>query len=130
MLQGLGQSLAQCERDIARAYYAWTEPTAAAAQAAFDAAEPRAEYPDEFFITELSADLEAWALALEMDLGLTMSKRIKKRAVRRIEQDIPADDLEVIDEEIEKQTAENIVPLPTDQGGADFSAIPGPDLQV
>ncbi len=131
MLQGLGQSLAQAEREIARCYYAWTEPTPELAQAAFDNADPRAEYPDEFFITELSTDLEAWALALEMDLGLSMSKRIKKRAVRRIEQDIPADELEAIDDEIDAQTEDDIMPAPTDPGGQpDFASIPGPDLQV
>jgi hypothetical protein len=67
-----------------------------------------------------------------MDLGLTMSKRIKKRAVRRIEPDMDPADLETIDKEIEAQTEEDMtaVPLPTDTGdpeGAGIAAAGGGD---
>lgn len=116
MLQGLGKALAQAERDIARAYYAWTEPSPEAAETAFERADPRAEYPTEFFVAELAADLEAWQQAIEMDLGLTMTKRIKKRAVRRIEPDMDPEDLDVVDAEIDEQDEAALRPLPTDTG--------------
>lgn len=118
-LQGLAQELQRAEREIARAYYAWTEPTEDAAQAAFERADPRTEYPDQFFIAELQADLEAWAFAIQMDLGDTFTKRIKKRAVRRVEPDIPPEDLRVIDEEIDAQEEAELQTPPTDFGPPD-----------
>jgi hypothetical protein len=115
MLQGLGKALAQAEREIARCYYAWTEATQEAAEQAFEAADPRAEYPKEFFLDALISDLEAWAAAIEMDLGLSMTKRIKKRAVRRIEPDMDPKDLKAIDDEIDAMEEEP-EPTPSDFG--------------
>jgi len=120
MLQGLGKALSAAERNIARHYYVWTESTLEAAQRAYDAASPTAEYPKEFFLAELMTDLEAWAAAIEMDLGLTMTKRIKKRAVRRIEPDMDPKELDKVDAEIDEQEEET--PPPTDFGQ---NAIPG-----
>jgi hypothetical protein len=113
MLQGFARSLAQAENEIARAWFGWTEATPEAAQAAFKESKFTAEYPDEFFLDELTADLEAWAEAIRMDLGETMTKRIKKRAVRRIEPDIPEDELKKIDDEIENQDEERLLPPPS-----------------
>ncbi len=111
MLQGIAKALAQAERDIARAWFAWTETTPEAAEAAFDAAEPVAEYPDEFFLDDLEADLKAWSDAIAMDLGETMIKRIKKRAVRRIEPEMPEDDLLQVDKEIDEMKTERVLPM-------------------
>lgn len=101
MLQGLSRALAQAEREMARAWFAWTTPTAEAAQAAFDAADVSATYPDEFFLDALINDLEAWMKAIEMDLGATMARRIKKRAARRVDPDMTADEMKEVDDEID-----------------------------
>lgn len=111
MLQGLAKSLAQAEREIARCWFGWTEATPEAAQAAFEAAQPVAEYPDEFFLDDLKGDIEAWIESLSMGLGQTMTQRIKKRAVRRIEPDMPKDELDKVDSEIEAMPAEPQSPL-------------------
>lgn len=110
LLQGIAKGLSVAEKQIARAYFAWTSATPEAAQAAFDAAQVTAEYPDEFFLDALLTDLEAWAEAVRMNLGPSMTKRIKKRAVRRIEPDMPAEDLEVIDKEIDAMKDEELAP--------------------
>lgn len=117
MLQGFAKALEQCEDAIARAWFAWTTATPEAAQAAYDAAAPSADYPDEFFLDALAVDLKDWADAIDMDLGLTMAHRLKKRAVRRIEPDIPPDELKVIDAEIDAQTEATPLPRATDFGG-------------
>ncbi len=111
MLQGIAKGLAQAEHDIARAWFAWTEPTPEAADAAFEKAQPIAEYPDEFFLDDLEADLKAWADAIAMDLGETMIKRIKKRAVRRIEPEMPEDELAKVDDEIDAMKTERVLPM-------------------
>lgn len=123
MLQGLGAALTAAEREIAQHYYSWSEPTEEAAKRAFESADPRSEYPKEFFLDALIDDLDAWARGIEMDLGLTMAKRIKKRAVRRIEPDMDPKDLATVDAEIDAQTEEDIKPLPTDVGDPEAMAI-------
>jgi hypothetical protein len=119
MLQGFSKSLEQAEREIARAWFAWMYPTPEAAQAAYESAHVEAEYPTEFFLDDLATDLEAWAQALTMNLGPTMAKRIKKRAVRRIDTQIPPDELEKIDDEIDSQDDETLNPPPVMPGGDD-----------
>lgn len=125
MLQGLAKEMAKVESHIARCWFAWTEPTPEAAQKAFEAAAPDAVYPDEFFLDSLINDLKAWAEAIALDLGLTMAKRIKKRAVRRLEPDMATEDLKAVDAEIDAQT--EAVPLPpaSDFGGMDPNLIGG-----
>jgi len=103
MLQGLGKALTQAEREIARAWYGWNYGTEEQAQAAFEAAEPRADYPDEFFLDDLLTDLTAWQAAIAMDLGLTMQQRIKKRAARRVDPDLDPDTQKKVDDEIDAQ---------------------------
>jgi hypothetical protein len=116
MLQGFARALAQAEKDIARAWFAWTHASEAEAQAAYEKAEVEAVYPDEFFLDALMADLEAWAEAIRMDLGDTMTRRIKKRAVRRLEPDMPEEELKKIDDEIEKAPIERLTAFPMDTG--------------
>lgn len=125
MLQGFSKALAQCEREIARAWFGWMFPTEQAAQAAFEAAAPEATYPSEFFLDALINDLTAWAEALALGLGASMAKRIKKRAVRRIDPTIPADELVMIDDEID-QLQDNLLSgtdgLPLDTGNPSVDA--------
>ena len=101
MLQGVAAAAADVEQQLARFYFAWTEPTPAAAQAAYEAAHVTIEYADQFFMDDLETDLRAWAEAVAMSLGDTMTKRIKKRAVRRIEPEMPIPVLDAIDAEID-----------------------------
>ena len=111
MLQGFAKALSQAEKQIARCWFAWMSPTAQHAQAAFEAAAVEAQYPDEFFLDDLVTDIEAWAEAIRMDLGPTMTHRIKQKAVRRIDPDIPAEELDQIDKEIEAQV-DDPAPVP------------------
>lgn len=102
MLQGFAKALAQAEQQIGRAYFAWTQPTPEAAQQAFEAAKVEAVYTTEFFLDALATELQDWAEAIRLNLGETMTRRIKKKAVRRIDPDIKPDELKTIDEEIDK----------------------------
>lgn len=103
MLQGIASELQRVELRLARFFFAWTSPTPEQAEANFDAANVSISYPDEFFLSDLRLDLDAWAQAIAMDLGDTMTKRLKKKAVRRIEPEIPVEDAEAIDAEIDAQ---------------------------
>lgn len=116
MLQGFAKGLAQAERDIARAYFAWTEPTPEAADAAFERAQVQATYPDEFFLDALITDLEAWAEAIRMDLGDTMTRRIKKGAARRLEPAMPPDVMAAVDAEIDALEVVRPTAYPLDLG--------------
>lgn len=124
MLQGLAKGLALAERQIARCWFAWMAPTKEQAQANFEAAEVEAIYPTEFFLDDLMTDLEAWGEAVRMKLGETMTRRIKKKAVRRIDPEMPAAELEQIDAEIDAMTADDLMPpAPLDTGDPEAVAI-------
>jgi hypothetical protein len=124
MLQGLAKALSAVEKQIARAWFAWMHPTKEAADAAFEAAQVEATYPTEFFSDELISDLEAWAEALRMNLGDTMTKRIKKKAVSRIDPEMPQDELDKVHKEIDAMKDEPVVSLgPLDRGDAEGAAI-------
>jgi hypothetical protein len=116
MLQGLAKSLQAAERAMVRAWFAWATPTYEQAERAFEQSGFEATYPTEFFVGSLMEDLEAWAEAVRLDLGESMARRIKRRAVRRIDPDIPAAELAVIDEEIEAMGADDLNPPPPDMG--------------
>ena len=103
MLQGIAAELQRVEQRLAFFYFCWTHPTPDAAKAAYEAANVTIEYPDEFFLADLLLDLQAWAQAIAMDLGDTMTKRLKKKAVRRIEPELSPEDLIEIDKEIDAQ---------------------------
>ncbi len=106
MLHGLVQSLQEVDIHLAKFYFAWTTNTPEAARAAFEASELSVEYADEFFLDDLMGELQAWQSAIAMDLGETFEKRLKKRAVRRIDPEMPPQELEKIDKEIDAlQTA-------------------------
>jgi hypothetical protein len=101
MLHGLVQALQEVDLQLARFYFAWTESTPEAADAAFEAADISIEYADEFFLDDLKGELDVWASAMAMDLGETFEKRLKKRAVRRLDPEMPPDELDAIDKEID-----------------------------
>lgn len=116
MLQGFAKGLTQAEREIARSWFAWQSATKEQAQAAFEAAKVEAQYPKEFFLDDLLNELEAWAEAIRMDLGDTMTRRIKKRAVKRLEPEMPVDELDKIEKEIDALPVERLSAQPMDLG--------------
>lgn len=105
MLQGVAAECTRIEQAIARYWFHWMRATTEQAEAEYQAAEVTAEYPREFFLKDLEVELKAWADAIAFELGDTFTKRIKKRVVRRVDPDIPQQELKVIDQEIEAQPA-------------------------
>lgn len=103
MLQGIAAELQRVEQQLARFFFMWTSPSPEAAEAAYEAAQVTINYPDEFFLADLILDLEGWAQAIAMNLGDTMEKRLKKKAVRRIEPELTPDEAKEIDDEIDAQ---------------------------
>jgi hypothetical protein len=103
MLQGLAAELQRVELRLARFFFAWTSATPEQAQQAFEAADISINYADEFFLADLRLDLDSWMQAISMDLGETFTKKLKKKTVRRIEPELPLDEAEQIDQEIDAQ---------------------------
>jgi hypothetical protein len=113
MLQGFSKSLAEAELELARAWFAWQTPgDHVAAEKAFLDAEITAVYPDEFFLDDLITDLQGWAEAIALNLGPTMARRIKKKAVRRLDPDMPQDQLEIVDKDIDAMSDDELMNLP------------------
>lgn len=103
MLQGLASELQRVEMQFARFYFAWTEPSPEAAQAAFDAAEVSIDYADQFFLDDLIDDLAAFIQGVQMDLGPTMTKNIKKKAAKRIDPEMSLEMQKKVEAEIDAQ---------------------------
>lgn len=101
MLRALAQALTACELRMARFWCGWSSNTPDEAERLFKAAAVSVQYPTEFFTHELIDDLQAWGESVKFGLGETFEKRLKKRAVRRIEPDMPAPDLQKVDAEID-----------------------------
>jgi hypothetical protein len=119
MLQGLANELQRVEHQLAWFYFAWTQPTPEAAEAAYDAANVTIQYPQEFFLADLILDLEGWSQAIAMGLGVTMEKRLKKKAVRRLEPELQPEEAAKIDAEIDA--------LPSQQEQAQQGALGAAD---
>jgi len=103
-LEGVAAELQAAETRLAQLYYAWTQPTPAAAEAAFARANVQIRYPSEFFARDLQADLEALAQALALDLGPTFAATMKKRLARQLDPELDAATQARIDAEIEAGT--------------------------
>lgn len=102
-LQGFASELAETEKRIARDWFIWQSSTMEQGLRAYESAKVEVQYPDEFFNEVLQDELLAWGEAIRMNLGPTMRKRIKKKAVRRIDPNIPEEELADIDKEIDGQ---------------------------
>lgn len=103
MLAGLAAALTSVEQLIAKFYFAWSHPTAVAAEGAMTAAKVSITYPREFFVSDLVEELTVWAEAIALDLGLTFTQRIKLRAARTLEPDMDEATLKKVEEEIKAQ---------------------------
>lgn len=101
MLVGLAGELAECEKQLARFYFYWTEASPEAAERAFEAAQVTIKYPEEFFLREIGDELKDWAQAIQMGLGETFTKLLKKRAVKRIDPNLDPKTLETVEKEID-----------------------------
>lgn len=104
MLANLAAELTRVEREMVRAWFYWKFP-AANAQQQFDDANVVIKYPNEFFIADLVAELEKWAKAIGMELGLTFEHWAKKRVVDQLAPDLPPDLKETIYGEIDAMTS-------------------------
>jgi hypothetical protein len=101
MLQGLASELQRVEHQMAWFWCCWQSTTPQAAEALYEQANVTVNYPDEFFLADLILDLEGWTQAIHMGLGETMEKRLKKRAVRRLEPELQPDEAKKIEAEID-----------------------------
>lgn len=120
MLVGLAGALQAAEEAIVRYYYAWTSATPAAAQTAFTAAKVSIEYPDEFFIKDLLEELQVWAEAIALDLGLTFTQRIKLKAAKTLDPEMDEETLKKVEDEI---NAQQPMAPPTGVPGQDAAAL-------
>lgn len=116
MLQGFAKALSECEKQIARAWFAWMSATPEQGLAAYEAAGVEATYPTEFFLDALMTDLEAWGEGIRMGLGDTLGKRLKKKAARRLDPEMPPEVLKTVDAEIDKLPVEPPSPFGLDAG--------------
>jgi hypothetical protein len=101
MLRNFSATLSAFEQRIARIWFGWQSATPEQAEKRFEAAKVTAQYPHEFILKDLEADLRAWAAAVRFSMPPEFVKRLKKRIVRRIEPDIPADVAKTIDDAID-----------------------------
>lgn len=119
MLVGLAGAMMEAELAVARFFFAWMEPTPLLAQAAYDKAKVSITYPREFFVKDLLEELQIWAEAIALDLGLTFTQRTKLRAAKTLDPDMDETTLKKVEDEINAQQPMVVVNAP----GADAAAL-------
>lgn len=105
MLANLGAELQRVELEMVRHWFRWRFPEARADEA-FDKANVTISYPREFFIADLLQELEKWAKAIALDLGVDFEHYAKKRVVDQLAPDLPADLKQTIHDAIDAQVAQ------------------------
>jgi hypothetical protein len=63
------------------------------------------QYPREFFVADILTELEKWAKAIAMDLGVDFEHFVKKRVVDQMAPDLPTDLKAAIHAAIDAQTS-------------------------
>jgi len=132
MLLGVVEENERAEREMAYLFFLWREPNDAAAKTRFEAAQVQVQYPREFFVSDMAADLDKWAKGIALDLGKTMTTVLKKQAARSLAPALDAATRKTIDSEIDAQPAQqDVVPYPVgagagDRGGPGRRAIAAP----
>jgi hypothetical protein len=107
MLQGFAADCTRVEQSIARHWFHWMTPgETGAADAAYEAAEVDVQYPRDFFLGDLEKELREWVEATGFVGSDTFTKRLKRKAVMRVEPDLPPEELETIEGEIDAQPPE------------------------
>jgi hypothetical protein len=81
LLAGFAQERTNAELAMAKLWFLWTSPTPEAAARDFDAAHVSVEYPDTFVAADLQEELAAWADAMRIGLGASMTRRVKRAIV-------------------------------------------------
>lgn len=104
MLANLGAELQRVELDLARFWFRWRFP--GTDDAAFEKANVTIVYPREFFIADLLQELEKWANALKLDLGLTFEHWLKRRVVDQLAPDLPDETKTTVYGEIDAQQSQ------------------------
>ena len=107
----------------------WTHPgDKAAVDEGFAAANVSIQYPREFFLADLLQELEKWASAIKLDLGLTFEHYIKNRVVDELAPELPTDLRDTIRTEIEgqQQNREQAMVEAQARFGASMGRIAGP----
>jgi hypothetical protein len=85
MLASLATVLQDTEKQMAKFWYAWTHPgDRATVDAAFAEAAITIQYSHEFFIADLMEELDKWAAAVKLDLGLEFEHYAKKRVLEQL----------------------------------------------
>jgi hypothetical protein len=105
VLVGVSRALQQAEREICRMWFGWTRATPEQAQADYDAAGFSAQYPSQFMLEDVLAELEEIQAGIDLQLGETMETRLKLRAVKRLDPAIDDKTLEKVTAEIEAVAA-------------------------
>lgn len=106
MLANLAQELESAERQIAKFHYLWTHPgDRVALEQAFEEANVTIAYGREFFVEDLLVELEKWAKAIAMDMGLEFEHYAKKRVLGQLAPDLPSELKDKIHKEIDGQIA-------------------------
>lgn len=105
MLANLASTLQDVERQMAKFWYAWSHPGShEQIDREFAEQELTIVYAREFFITDLILELEKWAKAIAMDLGLTFEKYAKKRVVEQLAAEASLEELDAMRGDIDAET--------------------------
>lgn len=89
------------ELRLIRFWCGWKSSNEAAAEKLFESLKLTVAYDRNFFLEDLGDDLKNWAMALKMDLGATMEKRVRMKAVHRLEPDLDDKEKKTVEQEIE-----------------------------
>lgn len=120
MLNGLARELERVEQDIARLYFAWTQPSPEAADRAYEAAQVTVKYPDEFFVAAIMDELEAWEKSIEIVDAPTYGQAVRRSLARSASVQLSDEELDAIDSEIESGPEAPPEPEPVAPGSAEF----------
>ena len=106
MIANLAKELQDAEWQIVKFWFLWTHPGQRdVAEQAFEAAKAKItiQYPKEFFVSDLLAEIEKWAKAIAMELGIEFEHYAKKRVVDQLAPDLPVELKQKIHAEIDTQ---------------------------
>lgn len=98
MLKGIAEDLMAFEKALARLYFDWTTPNG---EQAYDRAKVEISYPTSFEVPDLVIELTALQQAINLQLGATATKALKKRVVTLTLPDLEEQTLKAVQDEID-----------------------------